>query len=699
MKISELLDSIETESVVLPEFQREYVWNKDQSKQLLDSLMKEYPVGGLLFWKTNDPPELKNISRPPEKLGTVTVILDGQQRLTTLYMLLRGEIPPYYREADITHDPRDLYFNLDTGEFQYYSKMRMAENPLWVRVVDAYSNKEINVFAIALRSAASPDDALQYAQRYNTNLTNLRNIEKIELPTQTVPLHASLDDAITIFDLVNSQGTKLTEAELALTHVTGKWAQARRVIKSKIDKLNQGHYYFDLTFMTRGLTAVVAQRALYETIHGRERAELEAGWQRLSAILDYLASVLPKHANISSTRDLATTNVLIPLVTYLSLNNNAFPDLKTTKQAIHWLYAAQTWARYTAQTDQRLEQDISIIVRESTPWPMLMDQIIDQRGRIDVKAADLDGRGVQHPLHYMAFILGKAGGAVDWSNGAPLEVAPGQPYTLQNAYIFPSALLYKNGYDSDNHIHRTKVNEVANRVVLKNPHPYEGRSPEEYFPWIEQKYPGTLVKQFVPMEPQLWRLDAFEDFLAARRELIARKVNEFLSALTAEPQIVHKRPLSELVALGESATLEFKSTFQWDVVQGQLNKELRLQTLKTIVAFLNSGGGTLVVGVEDNGAIFGIEQDLGGVHNKNLDGFQQLLASQISELIGAGFWPYIKIRFEQLDGHQVCVVDVEKSSEPAYLKGKTGQEFYVRLASTSKKLDAQDAIQYVQSNW
>ena len=320
MKISELLDSIETSSLVLPEFQREYVWNKDQAKQLLDSLMKEYPVGGLLFWKTNKPPELKNINRPPDQLGTVTVILDGQQRLTTLYMLLRGKIPPYYREADIGHDPRELFFNLDTGEFLYYSKLRMADNPLWIRVVDAYANQDINVFAIAgrvaskLDEASSANEAFRLAQRYNANLTNLRNIEKIELPTQTVPLHASLDDAITIFDLVNSQGTKLTDAELALTHVTGKWAKARRVIKSKIDKLNHAHYYFDLTFMTRGLTAVVTQRALFEMIHNRQKPELEAGWQKLSDILDYLASVLPKNANIDSTWDLSTTNVLIPLV-------------------------------------------------------------------------------------------------------------------------------------------------------------------------------------------------------------------------------------------------------------------------------------------------------------------------------------------------------------------------------------------------
>jgi len=81
------------------------------------------------------------------------------------------------------------------------------------------------------------DDPFALAQRYNNHLTRLRNSDKDDLPVQTVPAHASLEDAIDIFDRVNSQGTKLTDADLALTHMTGKWAQARRVLKIKIDQL------------------------------------------------------------------------------------------------------------------------------------------------------------------------------------------------------------------------------------------------------------------------------------------------------------------------------------------------------------------------------------------------------------------------------------------------------------------------------
>lgn len=124
-KISELLDDIRTQDLVLPEFQREYVWTMDQAKQLMVSLVKGYPVGGLLIWKTDKPPELKNVMKLPDKMGTVQVLLDGQRRLTTLNMLLTGAIPAYYRPGDILTDPRDLYFNLDTRDFQYYQSSRM----------------------------------------------------------------------------------------------------------------------------------------------------------------------------------------------------------------------------------------------------------------------------------------------------------------------------------------------------------------------------------------------------------------------------------------------------------------------------------------------------------------------------------------------------------------------------------------------
>jgi len=701
VKISELINDIRTRDAVLPEFQREYVWSKEQAKQLLVSLTREFPVGGLLFWKTDQPPELKNIDELPDKLGAMQVILDGQQRLTTLCMLITGEVPPYYRESEINNDPRDLYYNLDTREFEYYSS-RMRGNPLWLRVVDCFDRDvEVDVFEIAKRVAGDHDaEAFRLANRYLRHLERLRHIQDMDLPVQMVPVHASVDDAIDVFDRVNSQGTKLTEAELALTHVTGKWSQARRVMKCKIDELSAVGFDFDLTFMTRALTGTVTHRALFESIHDRSQDELVSGWKTLSKLLDYLVNILRANAHIDSTQDLNTTNVLIPVIVYLTVNGGQFPGEKSIKNAIHWLYAAHIWARYTGQTNQRLEQDVSIVMRSSSPWDALREQIVDQRGRIEVKPADLQARGASHPLYRMLAILTKANGAVDWFNGVPLASTHGKAYSIHGHHIFPSSLLYSNGYSSENHLHRKLVNEIANRAFLTADTNYSlaAARPEEYLPQVEERFPGALVKQFVPMDPDLWRVERYEDFLAARRDLVASKLNSFMACLITEPEVVHERPVAELIELGESATLEFKSTLQWDMVRKQANKGLRLSVLKTVAAFLNSAGGTLVIGVEDDGNVCGLDNDLKILH-RSLDKFEQLLTSLISERIGGHVAALVHIRFETVADKTVCTVDVERAPDPVFVSDGADTKFYIRFGNTTHQLNVEEATQYIQDNW
>jgi Protein of unknown function DUF262 len=195
------------------------------------------------------------------------VLLDGQQRLTTLHMLITGEIPAYNTPSEIENDPRDLYFNLETGDMQYYQPTKMKDDATWQRVIDCFNSAAVNLFQIVQAKGLDGQPPFALADRLNTNLTRLRAIRDADLPAQIVPAGASLTDAIDIFDRVNSQGTKLTDAELALTHVTAKWPQARRIMKKKLDNCSKRKFDFGLTFMTRALTTVVSRRALFETIH------------------------------------------------------------------------------------------------------------------------------------------------------------------------------------------------------------------------------------------------------------------------------------------------------------------------------------------------------------------------------------------------------------------------------------------------
>ena len=699
MIISELISNIRTQDLVLPEFQREYVWSREQAKQLLVSLTRKYPVGGLLFWKTQEPPELKNVEEMPEKLGTLQVILDGQQRLTTLYMLVTGKIPPYYTNEDITTDIRDLYFNVEDGDFQYFQPVRMRDNPRWVRVADCFRPDLVDEFNIAEKIVGSDANAFQIAQSYSSNLSRLRGLRDIDLPTQVIPTEASLHDAIDVFDRVNSLGTGLTDAELALTHVTGNWPQARRTLKAKLDHLKCQRFEFDLTFMTRALVCTVTGHALFEHIHTVPRLRLEEGWTRLSKILDYTAGILPNRASIHSTRDMSTTNPLIPMVRFLSLNDGKFPSDASLRRGIHWLYAAQIHQRYTGQTDSRLEHDVTIVNREDSPWQSLVNQIVDQRGRVEVLPADFEGRGAGHPLYRMTLVLAKAHSAVDWFNGLSLAASVGSSYKFHGHHIFPQSALYKSGYSSDSHLDRQMVNAIANRAFLTEETNLSigSRLPEDYLPEVEERFPGALDSQFIPMDAQLWRLDRYRDFLRARRELIADRLNRFLDNLISEDEPAAKRPLRDLISMGEGTGLEFKSTLQWDVVRETQNKGLRDAVLKTLVAFMNSEGGTLLIGVEDSGQIFGIERDLSMLGGSR-DRFLQLVNTLVADRIGTQFSPYVTARLDAVHEKPICVVDASKASEPAFLSSAKGREFYVRVGNTTRSLDPEETLAYLQHN-
>ena len=110
--LSKLMDDVEMGEIGLPDIQRPFVWKNSKVRDLFDSMYQGYPVGYLLFWETENPPEIKNKAIDTSKLVLTKVILDGQQRLTTLFMIIKGEIPPYYTSEDILNDPRHLYFDV-----------------------------------------------------------------------------------------------------------------------------------------------------------------------------------------------------------------------------------------------------------------------------------------------------------------------------------------------------------------------------------------------------------------------------------------------------------------------------------------------------------------------------------------------------------------------------------------------------------
>lgn len=124
-----------------------------------------------------------------------------------------------------------------------------------------------------------------------------------------------------------------------------------------------------------------------------------------------------------------------------------------------------------------------------------------------------------------------------------------------------------------------------------------------------------------------------------------------------------------VIQRGESQTVEFKSTYEWNFHRNKHEPKRSMNCVKSIAAFLNQNGGTLFIGVEDDGKVRGIEDDLSLV-GKSHDEFESKIRSKISDLIGKQYGDLVKIHIETLKGNTVCVVKVEKAKKWAFVQGK-----------------------------
>jgi ATP-dependent Lon protease len=157
--------------------------------------------------------------------------------------------------------------------------------------------------------------------------------------------------------------------------------------------------------------------------------------------------------------------------------------------------------------------------------------------------------------------------------------------------------------------------------------------------------------------------------------------------------------LADLIAEGESETLEFKTTMRWDAEAKSVNAELIRGPVKTVEAFLNTQGGVLLIGLTDDGTPFGIEKDLSTLRRGDVDEFERVLRQALIDGLGAAFSSLTRVSFPTVDGVQLCRVDVERSPRPVFLKAKQGKEFYIRSGNASRPLDPEATHEYITMHW
>lgn len=691
-KISDLIKEIKQADLILPEFQRGYVWNRNQVKSYLSSLYRGYPTGSFLIWKTPAPPKVKGeISLEESK--SYRLILDGQQRLTSIYVLMEGEAPHFYEGERLFFD---LYFNVLKEEFAYYKKSEMLQNPQWVPVT-TFFQQGLSTF-ITSKSGEVRD---QYLDK--DTFGKLGQLDRIKdyLYYQKELTELEMDRVVDVFNLVNSSGTRLSKSDLALAHICSLWPQARDHFRAAQEEQRKQNFNFDLSFYTRCTAIVSTGSALYEPLYKAPIEDVKAAWPKVTKALEYVLNVLRGDAYIDSATTFPSASVVIPLVAYLAQTDRSHFDSDASKRSfLHWMYAAMMWGRYSASSETKLQADIEALKADDPP-AKLRENLLADRGRIKVEAKDLEGAGVSSPFFPMTYVVARSRGAVDWFNGVALyQKAIGQSFGLEVHHIFPQALLYKSGYESEDPTHKRMVNEIANLAYLTKQANLgiSAKKPEAYLPKVLAKYPDALNEQAVPQAPGLWDVKQFETFLALRRKLLADSINTFMDSLLAEKQSVGFT-IFDFIARGEGPQLEFKSSIRWDYKLSTINKDLEKVIAKTMAAFMNQAGGTLVVGVSDEGDILGLEPDMVTLRKQTTDGLSLHLTEILNKYLGEVATASVVVSFAPVDGKTVAVVSATPSTQPVFVEDSGSPEFYVRSNASSRLLDVKEAMSYIAAHW
>ena len=543
-KVNVLLDLIDNGSLQLPEFQRGYVWNRDQVRGFMRSLYRRYPVGSLLVWQT---PVDATLARGKAATGPgyIDLLLDGQQRVTSLYGVFRGAPPQFFEgnEAAFTA----LHFSLDDETFEFYSAVKMKNNPQWIDVTRLMRDG-MGSFIEHLSSLNLGPGLATYLQR----LARLDGIKEVDFHRELITGEdKTVDVVVDIFNQVNSGGTKLSKADLALAKICAAWPDARSRLRTALTRWRGAGYSFRIDWLLRIVNAAVTGEAIFTALKDVTSAEFESGLARSEQIIDTLLNNISAHLGLDHDRVLAGRYGFPVMVRYLDRQGGKFTSGEELNKLLYWYVQSFLWGRYVGASETTLNQDLDAV--DGGGLDRLIQQLELSRGHLAVRPEDFAGYSLGARFYPMLYLLTRVRGARDWWNGAPALSAAmlGKLSKLQVHHIFPKAQLYAKDYS------RGQVNAIANFCYLTQDTNLwvTSREPQEYFAKVEEKYPGALASQWVPMDEQLWSLGRYPDFLEARRVLLAETANEFLDSLLQAPAKALPEPLAltEVIVVGTEA--------------------------------------------------------------------------------------------------------------------------------------------------
>ncbi|MBI4184902.1 MAG: DUF262 domain-containing protein [Proteobacteria bacterium] len=524
MKISTILDHIDSGHVALPEFQRGYVWNRDQVRGLFDSLYRRHPVGGLLVWATESRTATHR-GDGPLAAGVVKLLLDGQQRMTTLYGIVRGKPPKFFDGNAQTFS--GLRFHLESQTFAFYQPLKMQGDPLWIDLTELMKNGTTGLGEFVARLNQNPALAPKVGD-YIGRLSQVLGIVDVDLHVEEVTgAEKSLDVVVDIFNRVNSGGTKLSKGDLALAKICADWPEARDTMKQQLKRWEKSGYSFNLDWLLRSVNTVLTGEAKFSFLHGKSAEEIQDGLKRAIKRIDTCLNLIAGRLGLDHDRVLFGRFGIPVMVRYLDQRDGTL-DARNRDKLLFWFVQAGMWGRFSGSTETYIDQDLAALEDDGDALDRLLDQLRLWHGGLRTEPGHFAGWSLGARFYPVLYLLTRMGEAKDWCTGLPLKAGLlGKMSRLEVHHIFPKAQLYKLKFK------RPEVNALANFCFLtKETNLCIGEKlPEEYFPEVEAKHPGALASQWIPMDPRLWKAENYRDFLEARKALLAVVTNRLLAEL------------------------------------------------------------------------------------------------------------------------------------------------------------------------
>ena len=268
---------------------------------------------------------------------------------------------------------------------------------------------------------------------------------------------------------------------------------------------------------------------------------------------------------------------------------------------------------------------------------------------------------------------------------------------IERHHLFPRGYLEKLGISQIR-----ERNQIANYAYVEWPDNLKisDQAPSEYLPLLKERFSETELARMYKFHalPEGWENLDYRAFLELRRGLMAEIIREGYWKLTSGSKVVEEPYEIDIVGLiggGESDAVEFKSTLRVNLHTGRQDNRMEQAVFKTLASFLNTNGGTLLIGVSDDATPLGLEND--GFADEDHMGLH--LVNIVKRSMGPIVWASMHANFDDYEDDRVLVVHCKKSSSPVYVTDSDAQHFYIRTGPSTTELSVGQAHEYIKQRF